>query len=76
MNKGDKVKWQDLVTGRTRYGVLDEQHIVVAESQPINDLSEQPRFRDVNRESWDVIEDGTGYVFALGVGTFEVIKPN
>ena len=76
MIKGSKVRWKDLVSGRTRYGIFIEKQKIVAESQTLKDEYDFPEFKDTER--WDCLikEDRTGKMFSLEENQVEVEKQN
>ena len=65
MKEGDKVKWQDLVSGRTHYGVFIEKQKVVARSQVLKDEYDEPKFKDVDEWDYLIKEDKTGHQLKL-----------
>ncbi len=73
---GVSVKWQDLVSGRTRRGVLVESDIVVGESKPLKDLYDDIVIMDIEKIMWTIKEDKTGKIFTLDTKQFEVVKHN
>lgn len=76
MKPNDKVKWTDAVSGRTRYGILIEKNLIVAESNKMKDLYDNMNFKDVEKWSWDVKEIGTDKKFCLDESELEVVKSN
>lgn len=75
MKKAQKVIWNDIVTGRTRYGVLREKTEVVAVAEADENLYPK-EFKNANYSTWEVEEIGTGKLFALQEKDFVQIKSN
>ncbi len=75
MNIGQKVTWEDLVTGRTRYGVLIERNHIYAESKADSELR-PTEIKDVDYWEWDVEEEKTGKTFCLKEEYLQVVFLN